>query len=483
MTETRPRRLFLVVLSFCLACSTYDGRPTTPGPDTSSPDGGMCYTGSLPGNFATTGALDLQPSLDEFSWQTFTYLNDLTGDTPLWSDWSSSDDLLEPIAAGASTPPAYGTHWYPTECQAISGYTSYRVIDQFDKIEDSFFEADTQGLSGDPLVDSNGNFLRYEILLSEATYDDIVQKGYYTSAGQADGVNLVCADQATNTGPADPHSGAMNLKLAWMQEPAAGQAADTYYSEKILVYTPAELTSDDQATCALETLYLVGLHIARKTQSQQGWIWSTFEHAANAPDCTTAPPGRGSHSQNTSCPALTGTAYNFLPSTSTCSAAGSGRCAACNSGPASNCSSSTGYCIDEAPAASGGYSALCRQVSTYDTSTNAACQAESNISGTVWAHYDLISTQWFAGDNAFPDNCDANQSAKVYSGGNVNESSIRPQVALQDGSTVPYMANTSMESYERSNCMGCHGKAVQAQSDKKGPSTDFVYYLMLEVEK
>ena len=28
---------------------------------------------------------------------------------------------------------------------------------------------------------------------------------------------------------------------------------------------------------------LVGLHIAHKTQHQPNWIWSTFEHVANAP--------------------------------------------------------------------------------------------------------------------------------------------------------------------------------------------------------
>lgn len=446
-----------------------------------SDDAQTCNTGALPGNFATTGALDLQPSLDLFSWSTFLYLNTNSGGSPVWSNWSSSVDLLGPIDDGVSTSPAaYGTHYYPEECQSISGYESYRVINQVDKVNDSVFEAETQGLSGKPVIDSNGNFLRYEILLSEATYNDISTKGYYTAAGQASGVNLICADQATNTGPSDPHSGAMNLKLAWMESPAEGQDASSYYSEEFLVYTPAGLTSNNEATCTLETHYLVGMHIARKTQSQQAWIWSTFEHSNNAPDCTEAPPAEHTQSANTSCPDLSSTAYNFLPSTATCTASGDGACASCNSAPAKNCSSSTGYCVDSAPNTSGGYSALCRQVDTYDTSINTTCQAQE--SGTVWANYDLISTQWFTGDDAFPSNCDTNQSAKVYSGGNVvGKQSIRPQVALQDNTLVPYMANTSMESYERSNCMGCHGKAVQSGTTD-GPSTDFVYYLMLEVE-
>ncbi len=472
-----------VFFSLWIGCADPSSKTPTDTETASEPapadDAAQCNTGSLPGNFATTGALDLQPSLDFFSWSTFLYLNTQSGGSPVWSNWSSSVDLLKPIEDGASEPTPYGTHYYPEECQSIDGYQNYRVIDQVDKVNDSLFEAKTQGLSGDPVVDSNGNFIRYEILLSEATYNDIASKGYYTASGQAEGVNLICADTETNTGPSDPHSGAMNLKLAWMENPAAGHDAGTYYSEEFLVYTPADMTSNNQATCTLTTHYLVGMHIARKTQAQQAWIWSTFEHANNAPNCTDLVPAAHSHEQNTSCPALTANAYNFTPSTNTCTAAGDGACASCNSGPASNCSSSTGYCVDAPPAAAGGYSTLCRQVDSYDTSTNTTCQAQE--AGTVWANYDLISTQWFSdGDNSFPSNCDANQSSKVYDGSNVSKTLIRPQVTIQNNEQAPYLANTSMESYERSNCMGCHSKAVQSGTED-GPSTDFVYYLMLEV--
>ena len=52
----------------------------------------------------------------------------------------------------------------------------------------------------------------------------------------------------------------------------------------------------------------------------------------------------------------------------------------------------------------------------------------------------------------------------------------------QPTSRRSYLANTSMESYERSNCMGCHSKTTV---DQKGvvtdEGTDFVYFLGLEV--
>ena len=44
------------------------------------------------------------------------------------------------------------------------------------------------------------------------------------------------------------------------------------------------------------------------------------------------------------------------------------------------------------------------------------------------------------------------------------------------------MANTSMESYERSNCMGCHSKStVKETGVVTEDGTDFVYFLGLEV--
>lgn len=464
-----------LTLLFSFACAApQEEAPAPEVPAGVGEDGGgslVCNTGELPGNVILNGAIGAQPQFDQFGWQTFTYVNNTeSGGAPLWTGWSSTVDLLAPIQAGDPVP-AYGTHYYPDACQAVAGYQNYRVLDQVDKVNDSLFEAQTQGLSGKPVVDSNGNFLRYEILISEATYDDIVSNQYYEPSGQAGGVSMLCAAD-TNTGPADPASGAMNLKLAWMEDPTDG-GDSSYYSEQFLVYTPADLTGDNTATCELGYHRLVGMHIARKTIGQQAWLWSTFEQVANAPDCTAAPPGRDTKEHNTSCPAYSDTTYNLMPSATTCA---DGACADCNTAPAKNCSTAIGYCVHQGPAATAGLSALCRQVSSYETDVNTGCKEQ--MAGTVWANYDLISTQWFASE--FPTTC-GNQSAKVYDGKNVQAADLRPQVTLADGKQVPYLANTSMESYERSNCMGCHSKSLGAGS-ASGQSADFVYYLMLEVE-
>ncbi len=439
----------------------------------------VCSPGILPGTPAADdiAAVGAQQTFDTLSWQTFTYLNNAhTGGTPVWSNWSSSVDLLAPVEAG-KPPPPFGQHYYPHPCRKIKHHKDYRVIAQVNKVNDSLFEADRWGISGNPLIDSNGNFLRYEILLSKATYDDIVDKGYYTAAGQAGGVNLICAGE-TNNGHGDPSSGAMNIKLAWMEDPSDG-TDPSYYSEQLLIYTPAALTSDGKATCTLDYYRLVGKHVVRKLLTQQAWFWSTFEHVDNAPGCTEAPPPADKKGlPNTSCPPHSATAYNFMPSAATCAG---GACASCNSAPAENCSTALGYCVDKGPAAAAGYSSLCRQVSRHyhHTAIDTACREQ--VADTVWANYKLVGNQWFGG--AFPSTC-KNSSGRVWDGTKVLWRQINPKVAMKSGPAVPFLANTSMESYERSNCMGCHSKAVQAGTGTggtPGPSTDFVYYLELEV--
>lgn len=226
---------------------------------------------------------------------------------------------------------------------------NYRVLEQVDKVNDSLFEAKSQGLSSSPVIDRFGNFLRYEILISPATYDYILANTYYTQVGQtANGqtVNMSCAMTGT-AAPTDADSGSMTIKLAWMVDPADGTnppdtAYDTsnYWNQEFLVYDPPQVLGqtggeDTPATCTLKNFLLVGMHIARKTLSQQGWIWSTFEHHLNAPPCTEAL----STGVNKSCPMPGSTSYNLSPGNDVCTgmADGTGPCQACNTPPAKNC--------------------------------------------------------------------------------------------------------------------------------------------------
>jgi len=432
-----------------------------------------------------------QVGADGFAWQTFLALS-AAGATPQWSDWLSTVDVIN---CNQDSAPAGGTcengRFYPTACQSIEGYDGYDVVDQIGKVDDDFEEAQTQGLSSNPVLASNGTFLRYQIVVSPSTSDWIVLGGLQkesTLSGLTQSVDFPCptasdADQS------------IVLKLAWMEVGACGDPAPAdSYSQDLLVYTPSYRNSSGEETCSCRKLALVGMHVLRKTNSQPAWVWATFEHADNAPDCTALPPqgDQNGTGPSTACPSTASQSWNFYPQT--CQAEGtSGECQSCNVVPAQNGAagqcvnpdSPTGasWCLDQPPASQSGYSRLCRQVpfdtyyagaTSWDTTPpNQACQPQ----GSVWANYQLITTQWSTGLGGTT--C-PNVQDKVYDGNNVITGVIEPKVTLAADDVRSYLANTSMESYERSTCMGCHSKSTVNEASGT-PGTDFVYFLGLEV--
>ncbi len=463
----------------------------------------------LPADIAVPTSQADDSTFQGFGWQTFLGLNapsvggqiSTTGDNATqWGSWSSTVDLLlcqgMPTPAGCVCPSGdctqSGTHYYPSVCQSVPEYQNYRIINQVGKVDDSFEEADTGGLSGDPVIDRFGNFLRYEILLSPATYDEIIAQQLYDESvlmALTSDVNLSCGMASYSGGdPADADMGSLVVKAAWMDVTDALQSgqldASLYHLEQLLVYNPDYRNSSGAATCALRTLATVGLHFAHKTVNQPTWIWSTFEHNLNAPDCTGPMPASGSQQANTSCPATVSTDYNLYGEQ--CNGMVQA-CAACNAPPAPNgtCANPSttigdGFCLDEPPAAIEGISTLCRQVpiASYPEAAawNTACQAAIGPA-SVWANYSLISSQW--GTSAIPAGC-ANVAARIFSGGGVNDALILPDVAT--GTQMKsLLANTTMESYDRSNCIGCHSKASVTNNAGAALSTDFMYFLQLQV--
>jgi hypothetical protein len=135
------------------------------------------------------------------------------------------------------------------------------------------------------------------------------------------------------------------------------------------------------------------------------------------------------------------------------------------------------WCLDQPLAETAGLSKLCRQVPVqeYDPSAHAQnwmCAATLGRS-SAWHTCELISTEWF----------NAPSSGVCETGsGPTDRTLIRPQVPVEgdDQSTRPFLGNTSMESYSRPNCMGCHTNA-SVDGTSETPGTDMTYWLQLEV--
>lgn len=457
----------------------------------------------LPADIGVTLPSDTaQQSFDELSWRTFLALNapavggrvNRKGDNdPQWRTWSSTVDLIEcqRDATGCVCPGGdcnqSGARSYPAECRAIPGHEQYRVISMVSKVDDDFLEAQTGGLSNSPLLDSEGNFLQFEILVSPAAYDFVVASNYTDENvlnTLTTPVVFPCGIASYTGGdPANGEMGAIIVKNAWMQ--LGARRHRHFHTEDILIYTPANRSSTGVPSCRLEKMALVGMHIAHKTVSQPPWIWSTFEQAFNAPECESLPPSGNQQGSgpSTACPAKVRRDFNFYPKK--CSERGSdpGACQTCNATPVSNapgCTTGapgdTSWCLDQPPNPVAGISRLCRQVpikQNYPTAhrLNRAC-ARKLGGRSVWRRYQLVSTQWYNAPSTSCQNGAASQMRNL----------IQPQVDFSavGASSRPFLANTSMESYVRSDCLGCHAKST-VDGTSSTVSTDLMYWLQLEV--
>lgn len=496
----------------------------------------------------------------EFAWNHFLALNaptvggqiSVTGDNvPQWSQWSSTADMLNQTDPGAS-----GSRYYPEVCKSVPNYQDYRVLQQVGKVDDSFLEAQTGGLSEHPVLDAAGHFLRYEILLSPAMYNEVLAKKWNDPTVLADlstNVLFACGDVTKDTGGGDPanvNMGAIVLKVAWREGDAADVDATKFHMEDLLVYSPNYRNSSEVDTCELKSMAMVGMHMGHKTVKQPNWIWATYEHAANAQDCTQITPGTHSQSVNTNCPADSSTVTSSL-NPNNCNTAGNEACAPCNKPPAMNgigeCvnpftdpDGKDGWCLDLPPNPVGGLSQLCRQVpvangycstdvdtqctADSDCATGASCMASYPASNdqnaachtaitsapdangkSPWLQYQLISAHWEANSYTSCQNAAQVISPKTDSQP-INQSVLREQVVFATDSSGniteqrPILGNTSMESYDRANCIGCHVRSYlngvcsndssttcSSDSDcSSGASctqynTDLMYFLKLEV--
>jgi hypothetical protein len=138
------------------------------------------------------------------------------------------------------------------------------------------------------------------------------------------------------------------------------------------------------------------------------------------------------------------------------------------------------WCLDLPPAEDAGLTRACRQIpvaANYPTADfwNRACARRLGARST-WSNYELISTQWFSDPSDGTGTCVSGASSAA------TREMIQPQVDISgDGqSTRPFLGNTTMETYVRSNCMGCHSNASVAGT-RGSPGTDLMYFLQLEV--
>lgn len=413
-----------------VACNvTPQGTPITP----------ALLTSGLPCDVEAVAPFDLdhlQDAFDFYSWLTFIALNASAPNTAprpendaqtLWEDYKDIADIFLP---GGKTPaPWDAPNIIPPVCQNIEGANSMRIVRRF-SLRKAVTSETGEPFDTGPLIDQNGNYVRYQILVNQPMFEFIVQNNLYSQVGQSafnETIDFPEGDPP-QTGDQGP-MGAIMVKVAW-KVIGPNDDPSKFHISHALAYNPPSENPKVAESCEPVTLGLVGWHAAHKTAAAPQWIWSTFEHVDNVP--TDADIAMKQLKP----------AYNFYNP-------------ACHP---SDCP------INEPPPRpwdpnvqpfpNGFKSQITRVVPVTDATISLNQQFQGILAGTVWPNYELISTQW--------------------------PTDPQSQVDLTGVPAPDFLANTTLETYiqgmvpkSSSSCMDCH----KAATDTTGKPSDFTFTL------
>ena len=226
------------------------------------------------------GLANLQRGFDFYSWRTFIALNspaDGTSieqakpDTPtVWERMDSFKQLLDVMLPPDQVAASWPTDWpgmeaehkrlMPPACQAVIDAhkeMSGRMVVKM--IEESFNEPFKTG----PLIDQDGRYAIFDILMNGRMFDYIENNHLNTQAGQIDNSSLmVDFPVGLNSTPKTPNSdiGAFMLKVSWKILSDKEIADQNFHMVKALVLTPPIPNATRE--CLPETLGLIGFHAA-----------------------------------------------------------------------------------------------------------------------------------------------------------------------------------------------------------------------------
>jgi hypothetical protein len=387
-----------------------------------------------------------QHGFDLYSWLTFLALNspadgtaigkETGGDAPtIWETYKQLPEVMRENGArpsdwGQPTPP-------PDPCRSVASKGRMVVY----VIEEAFDEPFKSG----PLIDQNGNYALFMILMNKQMFNYILDNNLYSRQGQGEfsqpEVNFPTGNNGSQTSPG--MIGAVMIKASWkVLEP--DDDPKTFHTLDALVYIPKRDNPKSDATCVPKKLGLIGFHVGHKAQFATQWVWTTFEHVRNVPEQRDVDLHRNLLSH-----------YNFYDAT--CDAT---KCPVNMTPPPP-----TPWDPRVQPFPNGYKSQITRKIPVTDDAVkiNALSQSVAGIKGSVWENYMLVSTQW--------------------------PTDFQNPIEKTGVPAPTYLPNSTLETYSQgevplasSSCIACHLNATTAPSVPAGKkkevlSSDFTYIL------
>jgi len=428
-------------------------------------------------------ARSLQHGFDYYSWLTFLALNSPANGAAIGPDaptvWETYKQLPDVMLPNGKAPEG----WVVSEKDPLVGANKQvpltgcpdsegKMIIHMD-MEETYNEPFKSG----PLFDQNGNYAVFVIFTNEAMFEYIDHNALYNLEGQEgfkDEVDFPNGSDGKAKGHPETTVGAIMIKASWKLMGPSDIAKPKYHIINGLLYRGPK-------SCIPVKLGLIGFHVGHKTVTRQQWIWTTFEHHDNVPteeEVKNHVPEARVANEN-------GNPYSFYKP-------------ACNE---SDCP------VNQTPDGSWepdnlGWNPFPKNPTFKSQIVRTGIHTKFNdsgtttleddvkrlndvfhkqITGTVWANYDLVTTQWPSG---FP--CAGKKSPGK----------------LPDPSCTPFptfLANSTLETFSQplqrseagdrapgvplatSSCISCHNNATTKPTHNNARTiamrSDFTYIL------
>jgi hypothetical protein len=420
------------------------------------------------------GLENLQRGFDFYSWRTFVALNSPANGDPIenaqpntptrWEDAANFKQLLDVMLPAKLQPPKWATdkagldaereRLLPDECRALDKRMPGRMIVKM--IEESYNEPFKTG----PLIDQQGHYAIFDILMNRQMFDYITKNHLNTKAGQMSAANsglLVDFPPGQNANAnSDGTFGAFMLKVSWkIMVPDEIQAKNFHMVDALVLMPPGDPKA--KRPCLPETLGLIGFHAVHKTASRPQWIWTSFEHQKNVPD-----------KDEVATKKFDGP-YNFF----------SANCK--EDCPAQNATPPRPWDPDPALALrfrkdDSFKSQIVRETPLTDAAKNMNKVFHSMLpANSVWQNYTLLSTQW---PSSF--SCTSLHSLSFDAPAPKTDFIKQPNMNCSPAPT--FLANSTLETYSQgdvplasSSCIACHGNSVGFQTRPSDPRPGEVY--------
>ena len=402
------------------------------------------------GLFGDNGLANLQRGFDFYSWLTFLALNAPADGTRIdqaqpntptkWEQPSNFKHLLDVMLPDGRSSSWGDKKIVPPECLDQYNKLNGKVM-VIEMIEESFNEPFKTG----PLIDQQGNYAIFDILMNKSMFDYIQQHNLQSKAGQQSKENAslkVDFPAGANRPPGDP--GAVMIKVSWkvLDSPAERQ---NFHTVDALVLMPRHPNEAAKPPCLRKTLGLIGFHVGHKTEGRRQWIWTSFEHVKNVPE-----------QQEVDNKQEQGP-YNFYK-------------VGCDP---TQCRVNQTPPTPWEPVFKNGLrfhdsafrSQITRVVPLTDETKDMNERFHKIVGNTVWKNYMLLSTQWPSDFR-----CAAKKDDTSRPPPPVPATDFKKEPDMNCAPAPTYLANSTLETYSQgtdplasSSCMACHGNAVSQQ--------------------